>query len=770
MLKSFDKYILKEIVSPFGIGLLVYTFTLLINMIFLLSDVLIAKEASLPTVLNILLYMLPDFLSFTIPMSTLMGILAGLSRMSTDSEIMAFRTMGINNFRILKPIMLFAILNWLFSSWLIMYMAPEAGYRLSNLMAQVYAKRTISGIKPGDFYEKLENFTLYFNDVDPQTGEWQEVFLYSRERGDNDTVILAKNAKFFQGKDDRESYIMLKDAVVHNYKRYDPEESYELTRYEFKKEKIPDSTYMKQTRKEKMLLFPELVRRMKKEPYNLPLKIEFHRKFALPFACLALGFLALSLGISTKKGGKVSGFIISLALIFVYYTTSITTENMVRKGILSPFLGMWAADIFLLVMGIILYYFSAKEKNINWERLFNIVGNLKDSYNRRKVSKKERIKKRKVILVIKIARPKRKFRVLKIIDRYVLKKLVFAFIMVFTSLLLVFYIINIVELIDDVVENNVAFEYVFKYLYHHTPEIISFVLPVSILTAVLLTYSVMSKNNELIAVQVSGVSLYRLTVPAIVIGIILSAAFFYVQEQLEPFANKRKREIYNIIHKKDTKTEQEVPLRWVRGKDNTFYFYEFLERRTGKIFKFNVLRINEDFTINRRFHARVATWVSPRDLMLEMGFERQYQYGRPILFRRFTHRRFRVEEGPSLFTKRIEFPEYMNIKTLKAYIKYLQEKHSETQRYEAKYFYKFAFPVSSLMMVLIALPFSFIMGNKGTLFGIAIAVGISMVFWFTFAVFSALGEAAILSPFISAFAPLFLFTFISIYLFMNIKT
>jgi LPS export ABC transporter permease LptF/LPS export ABC transporter permease LptG len=768
MFKSFDKYILKEAASPFGIGLLVYTFTLLINMIFLLSGVLIAKEASLLTVMQILLYMLPDFLSFTIPMSTLMGILAGLSRMSSDSEILAFRTMGINNFRILKPIMVFAVINWLFSSWLIMYMAPEAGYRLANLMAQVQSKRTISDIKPREFYTKMEEYTLFFNDTDPRTGEWKDVFLYSRKRGDVDTVILAKYGRFFQKVGEEESYFMLKDALVHSYARSDPQQSYELTRYEYKKEKVPNLSNIKQTRREKMLIFPELVRRIKKEPQNLHLKIEFHRKFALPFACLALGFLALSLGISTKKGGKISGFIISLAIIFVYYTTSITTENMVRKGILSPFLGMWAADIFLLVLGIILYYFTSREKTINWERLYTNAGNFfKGIKNRLKHKKK---KQRNIVLVIKIQRFTRTFRIFKIIDRYVLKRLLLAFSLVFSSLLLVFYIINIVELIDDVVENDVAFHYVFKYLYHHTPEIISFVLPVAILTAVLLTYSVMSKNNELIAVQVSGISLYRLTLPAILIGAILCAGYFFVQEVLEPFANKRKREIFDIIHKRKSQTEQEIPLNWVRGTDNTFYFFEYMDRASGRILKFNVLNLNDDFTLNSRLHARTGRWLSPQELVLEMGYEREYRQGAPERFRRFTSKLIRVQEGPELFTKRIVFPEYMNIKILKSYINYLKEKHSDSRKYEARLFYKYAFPLSSLMMVLIAIPFSFIMGNKGTLFGIGIAVAISMVFWFTFAVFSALGSAAILSPFISAFAPIFLFAFISGYLFMNIKT
>lgn len=763
-IKSFDRYLLKEIASPFAIGLLVYTFTLLINMIFILSSTLIAKEASLLTVLEILLYMLPDFLSFTIPMSTLMGILAGLSRMSTDSEIVAFRTMGVNNTRILKPIMIFAVVNWLFSSWLIMYMAPEAGYRLVNLMAQVHTKRTISDIKPKDFYKNLPYYTLYFNDVDPQTGEWKDVFLYSRKRGDSDTVILAKYGKFIQKIGEEESVIALKDALVHNYKRKDPENTYELTEYTFLKEKVRNLRTIKQARKEKWLIFPELVKRMKKEPANLPLRIEFHRKFALPFACLALGFLALPLGISTRKGGKVSGFIISLGVIFVYYTMSITAENMVKKKLISPFIGLWAAPMFLLVVGIVLYYFSSKEKTINWERLFAFAFNLKKRYmERRKIARDKKLESQSSMT-------RRRFRLFKIIDIYVIKKLVFSFFLVFTSLLLVFYIINIVELVDDVVENDVPFNNVFQYLYHHTPEIISFVLPVSVLTTVLLTFSVMSKNNELIAVQVSGISLYRLTLPAILLGLILSGVFFYIQEDLEPFANKRKREILNLIHKRDAKTEQEVILNWVAANDGSFYFYEYMDKKSNRFNKFNVIRMNDDFSLKSRRYAKFARWKNDHELELEDGFERTYAKNSPGSYREYARETITIGEGKNLFTKRIVFPEYMNIKTLKKYIAYLKEKNTETVKYEARFFYKYAFPLSSLMMVLIAIPFSFFMGKRGTLFGIGIAIAISMVFWFAFAAFSALGSAGILSPFLSAFAPIFLFTLISFYLFTNVKT
>jgi len=766
MLKTFDRYILKEIASPFVLGLLVYTFTMMIDMIFYLSGTLISKEASVLTVVNILLYMMPDFLSFTIPMSTLMGVLAGLSRMSTDSEIIAFRTMGINNSRVLKPIMFFSITAWLFSSWLIMYLAPEGSFRLNQLLDQIKIKRTVSELKPGDFYPEFEGYTLYFDDVDPKTNEWKDVFLYSRQRGDRDTVILAKSGRYVQELDEKNSYIVLKDALVHSFEKKTPDKSYELTHYNSLKEKVPNRVAIKQTRKSRQLVLPELMKRMKKDPGDRGLAIEFHRKFTLPFACLAMSFLALSLGISTKKGGKISGFVISLGVIFVYYVISLTTENMVRTGSLSPFIGMWCANIFLLILGTILYYYSSREKALRFDRLYDFADQIKKRIHRYLQKKQQQEKSR----TVQFPRMRIFSRFFKIIDLYVAKKLVFTFFMVFTSLILVFYIITIMELIDDVVENNVAFVRIFEFIYYHTPEIISFALPVSVLTAVLLAFSMMSKNNELVAVQVSGISLYRLTLPAVVTGVLISLFFFYIQENIMPDANKKKQEILAIIHNIELKTSKEMSKNWVVGDNNEFYFFNLMDRDTNTIDEFNVIYMNNDFSMEKRLSSRSARWLNEKELMLENGFERDFKDNRPVDFIKFKTRDIKIEKGKALFTEKIDFPEFMNIKTLKTYIQYLKEKKSNTQKYEAKLYYKYAYPLSSLVMVLIAIPFSFLMGNRGTFFGIGIAIGISMAFWFAFAMFSALGSAAILSPFISAFAPIFIFTAVSIYLFMNIKT
>ena len=139
-----------------------------------------------------------------------------------------------------------------------------------------------------------------------------------------------------------------------------------------KTEKIENLVTIRQTRRSTQLVFPELVRRLRAEPGDVMLSLEFHKKFALPFACLALGFLGMSLGISTRKGGKTSGFVISLGIIFVYYVMMTASRNLILKRVITPFWGSWAPTLFLVAIGIWLYRFSAREKEINWDRLFAI--------------------------------------------------------------------------------------------------------------------------------------------------------------------------------------------------------------------------------------------------------------------------------------------------------------------------------------------------------------------------------------------------------------
>src|SRR5438105_8128044 len=83
-------------------------------------------------------------------------------------------------------------------------------------------------------------------------------------------------------------------------------------------------------------------------------KVEIHKKFAIPFACLVFGILGLPLGITNRRGGKSSGFSLSIAIILIYYVMINNGEHLADTGKIGPAVAMWTPNLALLALGIYL--------------------------------------------------------------------------------------------------------------------------------------------------------------------------------------------------------------------------------------------------------------------------------------------------------------------------------------------------------------------------------------------------------------------------------
>jgi lipopolysaccharide export LptBFGC system permease protein LptF len=208
----------------------------------------------------------------------------------------------------------------------------------------------------------------------------------------------------------------------------------------------------------------------------------------------------------------------------------------------------------------------------------------------------------------------------------------------------------------------------------------------------------------------------------------------------------------------------------VLGRDNQIYFYDYYEKRQRRFINFNILYLDKEFRLQRRVSAKNAIWQEEHALMLRRGYSRNFADNFPGALIPFQQLRLEVAENQQFFTEKIKFSGAMNSRELREYIRYLQKNRSDPLRYQAQLYNNYAFPFSALVMVFIAIPFSFLMGNRGALFGIGIAVGISMIYWGALGIFSAVGSTGVMSPLLAAFAPLVLFSLISLVLFLKIKT
>src|SRR5947199_119438 len=160
IMKTLDRYIFKEILFPSLIALAALTFVAFLAFsreIGWLLELIVRQSATISEIWAIALAILPNVLTFTIPMAVLVGILTGFGRMSSDSEAIAFRASGLSMIHLLVPVMLLGVMSWGASLAVNVLVAPRMSAQLRELRYQIVAKQVSLEVKPRVFNESLAN-------------------------------------------------------------------------------------------------------------------------------------------------------------------------------------------------------------------------------------------------------------------------------------------------------------------------------------------------------------------------------------------------------------------------------------------------------------------------------------------------------------------------------------------------------------------------------------------------------------------------------------
>src|SRR5438128_3613781 len=136
-----DGYVVREMVPPTALGLLLFTFILLLDTISNLMRILVSRGADLGTVLRAFLYLLPSIFSVTIPMAFLLGVLLAFGRMASDSEIVALRASGVSPLRLLRPVVSLSLLTGLLTFYVYAVLGPAANHAYREILFALLVSR-----------------------------------------------------------------------------------------------------------------------------------------------------------------------------------------------------------------------------------------------------------------------------------------------------------------------------------------------------------------------------------------------------------------------------------------------------------------------------------------------------------------------------------------------------------------------------------------------------------------------------------------------------
>jgi len=777
--RLFDRYILKEITPPFFIGLLIYTFVLLMNQILLLSELFIARGVSFRVVLELLVYLIPSVLAFTVPMSVLMGILAGLSRLSSDAEITAFKTLGISYKRLLWPVLVFSFLGFLATSFFTLHLAPRANYRWVQTLTKSVLTRIQFNIRPREFYESIPNTVIYIQDITPDMN-WKNIYVYSSADPEEPKVILAKEGKLNFYPEEKRATLELFRGTAHSYTLADPEE-YRITSFSHYEEElnvegiVPSISDQKRVREKdiKELLKDEKIIQQelekfsseqtktlsyrKKQRESISHWIEIHKKFALPFACFIFALLGVPLGTYTKKGGRTSGFTLSIGIILIYYILITAGEQTAMEGRISPFLGMWGPNILFFVVGLVFFIQSVKESPfISFPSLLIKRGKDASSAKKRRVSPRF---------------PRYSLPFPNILDRYIIRKYLFIFSFVVTSMLLVLAIVTFFERISSVYEHNKPLSDLLAFIWFKIPEFMQYIFPVTALTAALLCLGLLAKFNEITAMKACGISIFRIIIPILVLAGIISFCSFYIQEYIQPYSNKKAEQIWNEINERPPRTYSNIDRRWVLSREkDRIYHYRYFDPIAAAFSQISVFELEpESWNLKRRVYAEKG-YLEEGNLGLSDVWVREFAGSKTVRFDKKESMTLARAEDSDYFQKEWKEPDQMSYGELRDYIREIEEKGFETIKFRVDLNFKITFPLASFIMTLLGISFAFTMGKRGTLVGVGLSMAIAMVYWGAIGIFKSLGYVNYLSPFLAAWGPTLIFGSVGIYLISTLRT
>jgi LPS export ABC transporter permease LptG/LPS export ABC transporter permease LptF len=793
MFKIVDRYLLKEIAPPFVLGLLIYSFVLLMNQLLQFPDLFIARGVTLADTLKLLAYLIPAILAFTVPMGVLMGILAGLSRMSSDSEVTALRTLGISPRRVLRPLFTFAFCGWLAASALTMVVTPYFNFKWTQTFTEVVLNRAELQFNAREFNESISNTVLYIQNI-AKDRTWQNVFIAFNAEFAKPRLVLAKRARLHVYPDAKKAVLELWDAVQHTVTLTEPDTSYQVQSIAHSEEAIDVQSLFPSVAAEKRVREKNIVElfagaadvrartaglaaekaaldrrrvprdnvdrakndfaRMQAEHDRRSYGVEIHKRFALPFVCWIFVFLGLPLGSSTRKGGRTSGFTLSLIIILLYYIGITAGEQLAMNGVLSPFLGIWGPDLILGAASVVLFVASAKESPLLG--LFRRRPPAPAAPDARPAERRAR-------------RPRLSLRFPNILDRYVMRKYLFIAVLALSSLVAVAVIVTFFDKIGTFNERAKPFSMLLLYIAYRVPEFIHYGLPVTALMAALLTIGLLTKTNEITAMKANGISIYRALLPVVVLSVFVGGLSLTLQEKVYPRANKLAVETWNRIINLSPQSYSFETRRWVANKAaDRFYNYSYFDPKTSR---FNMLAVYDldlaSWSLLRRGYAERAT-LGPAGLHFEDGWIREMRPNGQYLYRKTLD--IPLDEEKSLFLREWKAPDQMNAAELRRYIADVEALGYGTQGDRVSLAAKAAFPLTALIMTLLGLPFAFSMGKRGTLVGIGVAIAIAMVYWVSIGIFLSLGKVGFLSVFLAAWGPNLIFGLGGAYLLLTIRT
>ncbi len=366
---------MREISSLFLLGIVIFTLVLLMGRLITLTDLVVSRGVPLADVSRMILYLIPSFLVFTIPMAFLLAVLLAFGRLSADNEIVVIKASGISLFQMLPPVIFCALVAMLLALGASTVGVPWGNSAFKELSFQVLKQNITATIREKTFWDDIPGVIMYTDHYDEQSHALKGVVIYDGRNSDHPMTIFARNGSVSSAVGSQALLLSLYDGSIHVTGKNG---LYRLVHFGEYSMMIGEKGSAAISRNEPDMWLSELQHQIDDPDTTavkrLKLQTELYSRFTFPFASIVFAILAVPLGLQNRRSGKSGGFTVSIAIILSYYVMMSVVRTVAERGVVPPVIALWIPDLIFFVMGWYFLRMASLEKSIPLFPLRKVLG------------------------------------------------------------------------------------------------------------------------------------------------------------------------------------------------------------------------------------------------------------------------------------------------------------------------------------------------------------------------------------------------------------
>ena len=323
--------------------------------------------------------------------------------------------------------------------------------------------------------------------------------------------------------------------------------------------------------------------------------------------------------------------------------------------------------------------------------------------------------------------------------RYIAREFWRNFILTLAAFVSIYLIIDFFEKIDRLLRAEIRFSTILEYFAAKMPVAASQVLPAAIILAVIITFGLLSRHNETIAIKCAGLNVARMLRPILLISLLLSLILLILNLYLNPWLTQRINIIWETkVEKKPTRELIELKYLWYKGDRAIFNISEF-RKDTKTMEKIKIYIFDQQFHLIQFIAAKKAKWTG-KDWVFQDGMVQTFIPGGQIIGENFANRTFIMTERPEDFSSLERKVTEMTANDLYRYILRLERDGYDSRPYWAELQGRIAMSLTPLIVTLIGGSIILWQEKTNIPFGIALGIGLVFIYWLMYSLFLSLGQ------------------------------